>query len=399
MNAEYGMLYRLYRTWINPEIHAMNINECDELCHDNLIYVEQGLIERGHLPNLYPNLHGCPIHGNYRIISLNHPRTAFYVQKWKSLMDTRRVVRTPCNPSCVLINIPKYFYSTNEIILYYKPIFFCHIHGTVHFCSANTSKCNRCECCLHRETCPFQCQDDKHHGVCSITGQVFDVSIADGGHTSEEIERSYRSEHQHTYFREIGSQLIDHTKDRIQQNTVEWIKMARDNNTPLTQSPETLFAKMMKMHCYICTEMVEGQRVEYFFEPSIEIVRYIHYICTLNNVPFVGYEKLEKLLFDLWGLLFFHINQILGWEYIITLVAHLSAENGLQFRDMRLPLREQYIYLMYRLRHTPPPHKSKKTNVLMKSQMFSNIIYELPYAIQLEICNELRKRKFELFTT
>ncbi len=397
MNEEYNLFCRLYRAWINPNVRAMNINECDDACHEKFIYVEQCLIETGHLHKLYPNIYGCPVHGNYRVISLNHPRTRMYVAKWKTLMSARRVIVTPCNPSCTLINIPKQFYETNEIILYYKPAFFCPIHGAVHFCSSNTARCNRCECCLRREMCPFQCYEHKQHGVCHITGQIFDVNIADGGHTSEEIERSYRSEHQHTYFRSIGSQLIEHTKERIHQNTIEWIKIAQADRTPLTQSPETLFAKMMKMHCYICTDVVNGKRVDYFFHPSIEIVRYIHYVCTLNSVPFVGHENLDKLLFELWSLLFFHVNQILGWEYIITLVAHLSAENGLQLRDMRLTLKERYVYLLYRLRHTSPPHKSKKTNVLMKSQMFSNILYELPYATQHEICSELQKRKFELF--
>lgn len=394
MNDEYAILLDLYRTWINPCVRAINVNECDDTCNEHFLYVEQCLIEGKHLANLYPNLYGCATHGTFRVISLNHPKTKFYIQRWHALLDARRVVRTQCNPACSLINIPKYFYMLNEIQLYYKPAFFCPTHGSVHFCRASESCCRVCECCLRKEKCPFQCCDDRHHGNCSITGQVIDVNIADGGHTSEDIERAYKSANQHTYFRPIGNHLIEHTKERIKENIVEWIAMARDNTKPLTQSPETLFNKMMRRYCYICTD--EDGR-EHFFRPGIEIVRYINYVCTLNTVPFTNYENLHRLLYELWHLLFYHATQILGWEYIITLAAHLSAEFGLQLRDMRLELREEYIYVLHRLRHTPPPHKSKKTNVLMKSQMFNNVLHDLPYDTQLEICTELRKRKFELF--
>jgi hypothetical protein len=393
--AKYMQIYNLYRMWMEPTVRCMTMNKCNSHCLDGMMYVEQFLYQNNHLPNVYPNMWGCPIHGNYKIISLNHPSTTMYCNEWMKYVAQNKLEKAPCTEHCKYIHIPQTFHVNNQIQHHFEPIFFCPIHYSVHFCIGDIRACNKCPSCANHQPCPFCCLTDANSDACFITG--VDISnISGNDHKTHAIAQNHAAANNHTDFRDgLDMQTtIRKINQMIHVNLNTWIVRASKNTEPLAQSTETLFSKWMNRYCYVCTKP-DGERV--YLYPNILAIEYIYEQQRVNHQPFVHYESLDTMLFYLWSLLFYHITEIFGWKFMIALVAHLNAEQGLCMQNIKIDLNPAYSFLLQRLHHTPAPKKTKRTNILVVSQTLCSYIAALNVHQQRNIYNALKDEKLNLF--
>lgn len=391
---KYIEILHLYKIYIDPLVRCVSIMKCTPECLSNMIYVEQYLYQCGHLPNVYPNMWGCISHGNFKVISLNHPSTSFYITQWSLFLARQHVVRGECTPECRMVHIPQMFHINNEIQYHFEPIMFCAKHSGVHFCVGSSSRCNACECCATKRPCPFQCMSHSARETCYITG--VNLSSAGDCPTVDDIDRHHASANQHTDFRE-GLDMrgtIRRVNVSINNNIQTWITNAHNNHESLSQSVETLFSKWMDRFCYVCTNE-DGERV--YLYPNITTMRHIQLQTAVNYMEFSGYEKLNEMIFFVWNLLRYHITEIFGWQYVIALVAHLNAEHGLHMRNITIPLNPDYNFLILRLHHTEAPKKPIRCNISVACQHLCSWISQLDIHQQKNVYQVLREKEIPLF--
>lgn len=386
--------FRLYKMWVDPLVRCISINKCSESCLPNMLYVEQHLCECGHLPNVYPNIWGCPNHGTLKIISLNHPSMSFYCIRWKAFLARQKITQGTCSNACRYIHVPQMFHLNNEIQYHFETMIFCPTHGGVHFCCGLDAPCGTCDSCKLKQPCPFQCIKHTQRGTCFVTGVL---TTPEGDvKTIEDIDRQHASANNHSDFREGLD--VRNTPRRVNLiiagHIKTWIASAKHNTRPLSQSIETLFAKWMDIFCYVCTNE-DGSKT--YLYPNIQAIRFINNAMAINHIPFPDHKHLDEMIFFVWNLLRYHIKEIFEWPYVIALVAHLNAENGLCMGSMTIPLNPQYAFAIMRIHHTDAPKKPIRCNISVISQQLCSWIEHLNAHQQKNVYDTLCDHNLPLF--